>query len=152
MNVTGFRQHSTWNPTDDAEEMITGGACFLEDVEGVGRRVVRNVTSHLKDNNLAFVEASVNEAVNFAVFNFRTNMEFIVGKNGFSGTETSARANAVSTLGLLVDAFVLVGFRNLDVELILDIMDMSVEMAPVIPINFVRIVVHLVSLAQLRTS
>jgi len=150
MNVLGFRQHSTWNPTDDAEELINAGACFLEDVEGVGRRIKRNVTTYLVDNNIAFVEASVNEAVNFAVFNFRTNLEFIVGKKGFSGTVASTRSNATATLGLLVDALVLVGFRNLDIELILDVMDVSVEMAPVIPINFVRIVVHLVTLAQLQ--
>lgn len=150
MNVLGFRQHSTWNPTDDAEEMINAGACFLEEVEGVGRRVKRNVTTHLSSNNIAFVEASVNEAVNFAVFNFRTNLEFIVGKKGFSGTVASTRSNAAATLGLLVDALVLTGWRNLDVELILDVMDVSCELAPVIPINFVRIVVHLVTLAQLQ--
>ena len=150
MNVLGFRQHSTWNPTDDAEEMINAGACFLEAVEGVGRRVSRNVTSHLSSNNVAYVEASVNEAVNFAVFNFRTNLEFIVGAKGFSGTVASTRSNGVATLGLLVDGLVITGFRNLDVELVLDVMDVSVEMAPVIPINFVRIVVHLVTLAQLQ--
>lgn len=150
MNVLGFRQHSTWNPVDDAEEMITAGACFLENVEGVGRRIKRNITTHLSSNNIAFVEASVNEAVNFAVFNFRTNLEFIVGKRGFSGTIAATRSNATATLGLLVDALVIVGFRNLDVDLVLDVMDVSVELAPVIPINFVRIVVHLVTLAQLQ--
>jgi len=147
-NVLGFRQHSSWNPTDDAEEMVQAGCMFLENVEGVGRRYVRNVTTHLSSNNIAFVEGSVNEAVNFSVFNFRTNMEFAVGKKGFSGTVNAAKSVAIGTLGLLVDAQVLVTWRSLDVELIVDVMEVGVEIAPVIPINFVKSTVHLVTVQQ----
>ena len=147
-NVLSFRQHSGWNPTDDAEEMVQGGLLFLENVEGVGRRFVRNVTTHLSSNNIAFIEGSVNEAVNFAVFNFRTNLEFAVGKKGFSGTINAAKSVAIGTLGLLVDAQVLVTWRSLDIELIVDVMEVGVEIAPVIPINFVQSTVHLVTVQQ----
>lgn len=151
-NVLAFTQDSTWNPVDDAEEMIQAGAMFLENVEGVGRRFVRNITTHLTDNNIAFTEGSVNEAVNVSVFNLRTNLEFIVGKKGFSGTIGSTRSAAVNTLGLLVDALTIVGYRNLDVELVTDVMDVSVDLAAVIPINFVRTTVHLVTLQQLAAQ
>lgn len=147
-NVLGFRQHNTWNPTDDAEEMIQGGILFLENVEGVGRRYVRNITTHLSSNNIAFIEGSVNEAVNFAVFNFRTNLEFAVGRKGFSGTINATKSIAIGTLGLLVDAQVLVTWRSLQIELIVDVMEVGVEIAPVIPINFVKSTVHLVTVAQ----
>lgn len=148
MNILGFRQHSSWNPTDDAEEMIQAGCIFAENVEGVGRRIVRNVTTHLVDDNLAFTEASVNQAVNFAVFNFRTNLEFAVGKRGFSGTINAAKGLALNTLGLLVDAGALVAYQALDMELVLDVLEVSVEIAPVLPINFVQSTVHLVTVRQ----
>ncbi len=147
-NVLGFRQDSTWNPTDDAEEMIQAGALFLENVDGVGRRWVRNVTTFLTSNNIAFTEASVNEAVNFAAFNFRTNLEFAVGQPGFSGTINAAKGIAITTLGLLVDAGTITQSRSLNVELIVDVLEVEVEIAPVIPINFVTSTLHLVTVAQ----
>ncbi len=147
-NSLGFRQSNTWNPVDDAEELITAGLLFSESVEGVGRRVVRNITTHLSSNNLAFIEASVNESVNFATFNFRTNMEFAVGKAGFAGTVNAAKSVAEGTLGLLVDEETIVAHRSLDIELIVDVLEVSVELAPVIPINFVKNTIHLVTIRQ----
>lgn len=150
-NVLGLRQKSgtgSWNPTDDAEEMIQAGLCFMENVEGVGSRVVRNITTHLSSNNIAYIEGSVNEAVNFAVFNFRTNLEFAVGKKGFSGTVNAGKGVAINTLGLLKDAQIIVASRSLNVELIVDVLEVSVEMAPVIPINFIKNTIHLVTIRQ----
>jgi hypothetical protein len=148
LNLLSLRQHSTWNPTDDAEEMIQAGLVFAEVVEGVGRRVVRNVTTHLSSNNIAFTEGSVNEAVNISVFNFRTNLEFAVGKPGFSGTINASQGIAIATLGLLVDAGTITQYRSLDIELIVDVLEVSVELSPVIPINFVKSTVHLVTIQQ----
>jgi len=137
-----------WNPTDDSEEMIAAGLCFLENVEGVGRRVVRNITTHLTTNNIAFTEGSVNEATNFAVYNLRTNLEIAVGKKGFAGTINATKGVAVNTLGLLIDEQVLVAWRSLNIELVVDVLNVEVEMAPVIPINFVATTVHLVTIQQ----
>jgi hypothetical protein len=146
-NLLKLRQHSSWNPVDDAEELIQAGLCMLETIDGVGRRVVRNVTTHLTDNNLAFTEASVNEATNFAVFNFRTAMETIVGTTGFAGTARAAEGVAIGQLGLLVGV-ALVAYRSLDVQLVLDVLQVAVEMAPVIPVNFVENTIHLVAIPQ----
>lgn len=147
-NVLGFEQDSSWNPTDDSDEMVQAGLLFMESVEGVGRRWVRNVTTHLSSNNIAYIEGSVNQAVNFSAFNFRTNMEMAVGKRGFSGTINAAKGVAVNTLGLLVDSGALVMYRSLFIELVVDVLEISVEMAPVIPINFVKSVLHLVTVRQ----
>ena len=148
MNALSLRQHTSWNPTDDAEEMIQAGLCFAESVEGIGRRVVRNVTTYLISPNLAFSEASVNEAANFACWNFRTAMEFAVGKPGFAGTVNAGKGVGIGILGLLVDATILTGYRSLNLELIADVLEVSVEIAPIIPINFIKSVIHLVTLAQ----
>jgi len=147
-NVLSLAQHSSWNPIDDAEELINAGLCFMETVDGVGRRFVRNITTHLQSNNIAYIEGSVNEAVNFATFNFRTNMEIAVGKKGFSGTINAAKSVAINTLGLLVDAEVLVAYQSLAFELIVDVLEVDVEIAPVIPINFVKNTIHLVTVRQ----
>ncbi len=147
-NVLDVKQDASWSPTDDSEEMIQGGACFMEPVEGVGIRWVRNVTTFLQSDNIAFTEASVNEAVNFAVFTFRTNLEFAVGRRGFAQTLNATKGIALNTLGILNDEGIIVASRGLTLELNVDVLDVSVEIAPVIPINFVKSVIHLVTVQQ----
>ncbi|OGO08143.1 MAG: hypothetical protein A2Y61_00210 [Chloroflexi bacterium RBG_13_60_13] len=150
-NVLNLRQASgagAWNPTDDSEEMLAAGLCFLENVEGVGRRFVRNITTHLSSSNLAFIEGSVNEAVNFATKALRNNLEMAVGKKGFAGTVNAVKGVAVNTLGLLIDNQALVAWRALQIELVADVLSVAVEIAPVIPINFVATTVHLITLRQ----
>lgn len=147
MNTLSLEQDSSWNPTDDAEEMIQAGLCFGEVVDGIGRRVVRNVTTHLTSSNIAYTEASVNEAVNYSVYTFRTAMETQVGEAGFAGTVSAASALAVNQLGLLVGVSLL-AWRSLTISLTLDVLECAVEMAPVLPINFVKTTVHLVSIPQ----
>lgn len=148
VNCTAFHQSSTWNPVDDAEEMIQDGLMFMEEVDGVGRRWVRNITTNVGSNNIAFTEASVNQAVNFAVFTFRTAMEAAVGKKGFAGTINAAKGVAVNSLGKLVDNQILTQSRALSIDLVVDVLEVSVEIAPIISINFVRSVLHLVTLRQ----
>ncbi len=143
-DILSFAQDSTWNPTDDADELIQAGLVMVENVEGKGRRVVRNITTHLTSNNLAFIEASTNEAANFAVFEFREAMEISVGKKGFTGTVNAAAGLAIKKLGLLVDETIITDHRALNIERIADVLEVSVEMAPVISINFVKTTAHLV--------
>jgi len=142
--IIAIHMDSSWNPAQNAEQLIQSGLCFMEDV-GTGRRFVRNITTYLQTTNLAFTEGSVNQAVNFAVFNFRTNMEIIVGQRGFLGTINAAKGVAINTLGLLVDQGIIVQYRALTLQLVADVLQVSVEIAPVIPINFVESTIHLVT-------
>lgn len=146
--VLNIRQSSTWAPTDDSEEMIQAGLCFMENVPNTGRRFVRNVTTYLISNNLAYTEGSVNEAVNYATYNFRTEMEIAVGQRGFSGTLNASYSTARGILAALLGEAVIVATRSLNIELTLDVMEVSVEMAPVIPVNFVKNVIHLITVPQ----
>lgn len=152
MNALAVNQDSSWNPIDDAEELIQAGLCFGEEIEGVGRRIVRNVTTHLSTNNLAYTEGSVNAAVNYATYEFRRALEVAVGKRGFAGTLSATRGVAMTKLDLLVGIPVITTYRSLDLELVADAMEVSVEMAPVIPINFVKSNIHLVTLRQSATA
>ncbi len=147
-NVLDVTQHSTWNPIDDSEEMILAGLCFMERKDGVGRRWVRNITTWLKTNNIAFSEASVNQAVNYTVFEFRTAMETAVGKRGFAGTVNAAKTTAKNKLAQLLDINAITNYRALNIELVVDVLDVSVELAPIISINFVKSTVHLTTVRQ----
>lgn len=152
MNILALRSSPTWSPTDDSEELIEAGLLFAESKDGLGRRIVRNITTHLTTDNIAFTEASVNQSINVGVYEFRTRMEERVGKRGFAGTVSATRGISMAVLGVITDNEIIAGWRGLDIELALDVLDISVEMAPVIPINFVRTVIHLVTLAQLAAG
>lgn len=145
INALSFRQHTSWNPTDTAEELINAGLLFMELVSGTGTRWVRNVTTWQQDNIISNVEASVNAAVNYAVYNFRTRLEIAVGKPGFAGTINSVKGAAIGELGLLTDAGVLTTWNSLGVDLAVDVLEVSVAMAPIVPINFVKSTIHLVT-------
>jgi len=147
LNTLSLAQHSSWNPVDDAEEMIQAGLCFGETVDGIGRRCVRNITTHLTSTNIAFTEASVNQAVDYSVYNFRGQMERMVGKAGFAGSVPAAEGIAINILGQLVGV-ALVAYRSLQIALILDVLEVGVEVAPLLPITFVKSTVHLVTVPQ----
>ena len=151
VNALKIRQDSSWNPQDDAEELIQAGLCMFETIDGIGRRVLRNVTTHLTDSNMAYTEASVNEAVNYSAYNLRTTLERKIGSAGFDGTANAGRALAVNALGLLVGV-ALVAWRSLDVQLILDVIELAVEIAPVLPVNFVTSTLHLVTIPQVSAA
>jgi hypothetical protein len=136
---------TTFTVRDDASDLIQSGLCVLEKVPNIGHRFLRNVTTHLIDDNLAYVEASVNAAVNFAAYELRTALEIAVGKPGFAGTVNAALGVSVGILGQLVGAGAITAYRNLTIELTDDVMTVDVEIAPIIPVNFVRTTLHLVS-------
>ena len=148
LNVQAVRNSNTWSAVRDAEALIAAGLWFAEEIDGQGVRGVRNITTYLQDENLAYVEASVNEAVNFAVFEWRTDMERAVGENTFSGTANSLRSRALKSLNKIVKTGALVTYQGLSIEVALDIADVDAELAPTVPINFIRVGAHLVNFRQ----
>lgn len=144
-NVLDIRSDDSWTVEDDAEEMVDAGLMFAEKVDNIGVRIVRSITTHLADDNVAFTEMSANESANTAVFELRTAMEQRTGRRGLSGTVASMKGLANDTLSRLVDDGIIVAYRSLSVEQIGDVFPISVEIAPVLPINFIPITVHLVA-------
>lgn len=150
-NVLDVYGQSSYTIRDNGNELINAGLCVLEKVPNRGFRWLRNVTTYLQDNNLAYTEASVNEAANYAVYNLRTSLEEVVGQKGFAGTVTAAEGIAISILGQQVRERVITTYRNLAIVLSADTMTVDVEIAPVTPVNFVKTTVHLVS-AEFATA
>lgn len=145
LNSLGFAQDTSWNPSRDAEEMLEAGLMFVENRDGVGRRWVRNITSYRVDSNLAYTEASVNHAVNIASFEYRQTMETGVGRRGFAGTVNALLGLGKGTASNLIREGTLTAAQNFNAELVLDVMEHSVELAPIIPINFIPTTIHLVN-------
>lgn len=143
MNAREIGNDASWDPVLDIEEMIEGGLLVLEDVDGIGIRVVRNITTHLTTSNLAFVEASTNQAVNVAVYEHRKALEIGVGRKGFAGTLAALKGVAIGNLEVLLKETIIVDHGPPAFDLFADVAEESVEMAPVTPLNFIVPTFHL---------
>jgi hypothetical protein len=143
--VTDIRNDSSWSVENDTETLIDAGAMIAEKVDNVGIRFVRSVTTYLADDNVVFSEMSANESANTAVFEFRRALELKIGQRGLSGTVNAIKGLANDVLGRLVDDDIIVAYRSLQVEQVGDVFPVSCEIAPVLPINFIPITVHLVA-------
>ncbi len=77
INISGLSQDASWNPGDltDAADLITNGALFAEFVPGQGYRWVRDLTTYIKSDNLAFAEGSVRDCVRRVVYTLRVSVE-----------------------------------------------------------------------------
>jgi hypothetical protein len=143
--VTDVRNDSSWSVIDDEEEMIDAGLQIMENIDGVGIRFVRSITTHLADDNVVFCESSANAACNEAIYRFRRQLELKVGKRGAVGSVTVLKGLANAELGNLINDGIIVAYRSLQIEQVGDVFPVSVEIAPVLPINFIPITVHLVA-------
>ena len=144
-NITDTRNDTSWSVENDVEELIDAGLMMSEKVDGVGIRWIRSITTHLADDNVVFTEMSANESANTAVFELRRQLELKIGQRGLAGTAAAIKGLANDALGRLIDDEIIVAYRALQVEQIGDVFPVSVEIAPVLPINFIPITVHLVA-------
>lgn len=135
---------ASYTVIDDLDEMIQSGLFTVEPVPNIGWRWARGVTTYLIDDNLAYIESSTNHAVNLAVYEFRKTMEAVVGRKAFDGTVAAAMGYAVGILGELLKLGYIVGWQNLSITLEGDVMTVDVEIAAVVPVNFVKNTLHLV--------
>jgi hypothetical protein len=140
---TDIRNDASWDVQDDKSDLIDRGLMIAEKVDGVGIRWVRSITTHLSDDNLAFVEMSSNESLITAVYEFRTTMDIMIGKRGIGNNVASMVSLAHGVLGRLIDEEKIVAYRALQIEQVGDVFPTSVELALVNPINFIPITVHL---------
>lgn len=143
--LTDVRNDPTWSVEDDKEEMIDAGLMFSEKKDTTGTRWVRSVTTHVSDDNVVFVEMSANEAANKAVFDLRAFLEAKIGKKGLAGSTASIKGLAAAALDAAIRDQTIVAWRSLQIEQIGDVFPVSVEIAPVLPINFIPTTVHLVA-------
>lgn len=152
VSTAKIEQDSSWSPKErtDVNRLLQGGVLFAEKTDA-GIRWVRDLTTHLQDDNIAFIAGSTRHAVRFVAYDLRTHLENkFTGEKGAPGTVASIRDEAASKLQeyranrIIVDSLdpqtgeppTIPGFRNLRVFINGNVATVRVEIFPVTGITF----------------
>ena len=150
LKTSGVTQDLTWDPSErtDANLLIQNGALFAEYKEGKGIRWVRDLTSFIQNDNLAYAEGSVRDVVRYVSYGLRTNLEDTF--TGIKAKPANASSIREATAGylelmrgqnIIVDSTdergnVINAYHNIRVTISGDIARIRVEIFPVVGINF----------------
>lgn len=151
LKVSGLTQDSSWSPEDKTDEtdLIKAGVLFAKTTAGVGTRWVRDITTYVKDNNLAFSEGSVRDIVRFISYGLRTTLvDRFTGRKASPLTVGKVRDAAVEFLELARTSSLIVdstdpatgatvrAYHNLKVTSSGDTVTLKVGIFPVPGVNF----------------
>lgn len=152
IRVNGLTQDASWEPADstDSAELILAGVLFAETIDGLGSRWVRDLTTYVQDDNLAYSEGSVRDAVRFTAHGLRTMLvNKFIGRKGTPVTAESAKDASASYLEILRGDNIIVdstdpttgatirAYHSLKVVISGDILKVNVGIFPVVGINFI---------------
>lgn len=151
LRTSSISQDSSWDPRDntDATLLIQAGCLFAENVPGRGIRWVRDLTTWVRDDNLAYAEGSVRSIVRVIAYQLRTTLEDrFTGKKAAPATVAAVKDAAAAYLesarsgGLIVDSTdpatgsTIRAYYGLRVTSSGDILNIVVSIFPVPGINF----------------
>jgi hypothetical protein len=151
LRVSSLTQDSSWDPSDvtDSADMILNGVMFAETIAGQGTRWVRDLTSWIRDDNLALSEGSVRDVVRFVAYGLRTLIERrFTGRKATPATIASIKDTVASQLevyrtgNIIVDSTdpatgaTIKAYYGLKVTSSGDVVTISVGFFPVPGINF----------------
>lgn len=141
--ATAIANDASWSVEDDASALIDRGLMIMEKVDGIGIRTIRSVTGHLADDNPVFTEYSANESMITSIFRLRNALEQKIGGRGLPGTVGALLALATAELGRQKDEEIIFDYKSLQIEQIGDVFPVSVEIAPILGVNFIVCTIHL---------
>jgi len=152
LRVASLSQDASWDPSNltDSTEMINAGVLFAETIDGSGTRWVRDLTTFVQSNNLAFSEGSVRDVVRYIAFNLRNVLvERFIGRKASPATIASFKDVAATFLeqarsdDIIVDSTDLAtgatvhAWHNLQVFSSGDVVTLNVGVFPAVGINFI---------------
>jgi hypothetical protein len=147
----GLDQDASWDPLDrtDANLLIENGCLFAENKEGKGMRWVRDLTTWIADDNLAYAEGSVRDAVRFFTYGLREHLEDkFTGIKAKPATAANIKEETAAFGELMRGEFVIVdsidedtgelihAYHEIRVTISGDIARVRVEIFPVTGVNF----------------
>lgn len=152
INVRGLERNLR-NPTD-TDVLIEAGVLCVENTKN-GYKVVKSITTWLVNDNYNRVEVSVGDALDFTVRNLRNALDALRGEKGtpinmaraVSLAETQCRQLAQPEPigpGVLVGDAQNPAYKNIKAVLNGDVLGVSLQVSPVIPINYIPITVFAV--------
>lgn len=151
LNSDGLDQDSSWDPRDrtDANLLIENGCLFAENIDGKGIRWVRDLTTWIRNDNLAYAEGSVRDAVRFFTYGLREHLEDkftgIKAKPATAANikeETAAFGELMRGESVIVDSVdldtgdIIHAYHNIRVTISGDVARVRVEIFPVTGVNF----------------
>jgi len=127
-----------WAPNLDSDEAIQKGICILS-FDRLGWYFARSVNTYLTDDNPVLSETSSFESAQTSVRDLRDYLNFKIGQPGVISTAANLEQLAKDRLRVQVNEGVIKDFQNVAAEDLGDIFDVGYEVAPVEPINFIRL-------------
>jgi hypothetical protein len=152
IRVSEVTQDASWEPQDttDSTALIQAGVLFSETVDGKGTRWVRDLTTHVQDDNLAHTEGSVRDCVRSYAYGLRTNLvDKFIGKKAKPATISNVKDVVLNyserrrSEGVIVDSTDLTtgatirAYHNITVTATADRVTVNVGIFPVPGINFI---------------
>lgn len=152
INTSAITQDASWSPTSrtDVNALLQGGVMFAEKTNNGLIRWVRDITTHVQDDNIAFMDGNTRDAVRFVAYDLRTFLEDrFTGLKATPATVASVRESAAAKLAeyltdnIIVESLdpetgttVIPGFRSLRVFITGNVATVRVEIFPVTGIVF----------------
>jgi len=141
------------NPTD-TDDLIEGGVLCVEDTP-TGYRVVKSISTWLTNDNFNRVEQSVGVALDFTARAVRQAVSGLIGAKGSPTTMTLAKTRVETALaelarpepagvGVLVGDVASPPYKNVNVTLSGDVMAISFQCSPVVPVNYIPVTIYAV--------
>lgn len=151
LRVSAITQDLSWDPSDvtDSGDFIQNGVMFAESIPGQGTKWVRDMTTWVRDDNLAFSEGSVRDVVRYVAYGLRTTIDRrFTGRKATPATVASVKDTASTLLesyrqqNIIVDSTdpatgtTIRAYYGLKVFTTGDILRLNVGIFPVPGINF----------------
>lgn len=141
------------NPTDTDQLILAGVLCIENTPRGF--KVVKSVTTWLVNSNYNRVEVSVGVALDFVSRNVRNVLDDLRGKKGTPAILSEAVSRVDSILRTLAQPeplgpAVITGdkinpaYKNIVATLEGDVLRVEFQCSPVIPVNYIPVVIHAV--------
>lgn len=111
-------------------------------------RIERSVTTWLKDNNPFYSEVSAMDSINTSIRDLRLYLESEIGSTVTPSAAGRIEDRTRSRLNLQVANSVISAFANVKVQIVGDVAQITFDLAPVEPLNFITVVATIGRLGQ----
>lgn len=132
------------------EDLLLSGVGCVEQVPGIGFRLVKDITTYLSTDNDILCSASAMESILYIKKGLRTNLERFVGAKGLPRTIQAIKGAVIGYLTILSTGYdailmsttdaqgnLLPPFRNLEVTLVGNVINVRVELTIVPGIDYI---------------
>lgn len=137
MAVVGVTQDSSWDPIADADDLLAHGIFFASEVDNVGVRIERDVTSYTSTDNEVYSAGAIYFANCYAVYVYRLSLEAYIGRANFSGTLNQIIIGAKVILDQLVSVGAIYGYQDPTGSIVRDAVYLDQTWNPAEEINFI---------------